>query len=138
MYEDIVLDDNIALRNEIEYFFNHADWSVTAIPDPRDVDPRRYAILAVLPEFLVIAFNRLIEKGLPRGSPAILTDDILEELQAKPKLLETVPPWTLDVPRLEETLIIPNEDNETPSEDWRSAQFLAKNIYCVQPHILFV
>jgi hypothetical protein len=138
MYEDIVLDDNIALRNDIEYFFNHDDWAVAAIPNPRDDDPRRYAILAVLPEFLVIAFNRLIEKGLPRGAPAILTDEMLKELQAKPKVLETVPPWTLEVPRLEEILFIPNKNNETPGEDWRSSQFLAKNIYCVQPHILFV
>jgi hypothetical protein len=138
MYEDIVLDNNIALRNEIEYFFNHAQWSVSNIPDPNDTDPRRYAILAVLPEFLVIAFNRLIEKGLPRGAPAILTDEMLEEFAARPKLLETEPQWTQSVPSLTEPLVIPDEDNIVPEGEHRSKFFLKKNVICVQPHILFV
>jgi hypothetical protein len=75
MYQDVVLDDNIGLRNEIEYFFYHSKWSVSSISDPKDNDSARYAILAVLPELLVVAFNRLIERGLSRGALAILTDE---------------------------------------------------------------
>ena len=61
MYEFIVLGFTVGLRTEIEWFFNHASWKLSEIPDPDDPDPERYAILAVLPRFLVIAYNRLIE-----------------------------------------------------------------------------
>jgi hypothetical protein len=86
----------------------------------------------------VIAFNRLIERGLPRGAPAILTDEILVEIQKRPKRLEKLPSWTERVAPLEQPLIIPDENDKTPAEERRSRHFLRKNIYCVQPHVLFV
>lgn len=138
MYEATVLDDNIYLRNEIEYFFNHAKWKVCDIQDPKDPDPIRYAILAVLPEFLVIAFNRLIEKGLPREAPSIISNDTWDDLAAQPNVLETVPDWAQAVPPLKEMFIILDEKGHTPADKIRSKQFLEKNIICVQPHILFV
>lgn len=58
--------------------------------DPRPQDPgsTRYTILAILSHFLVVAFNRLIEKGLPRGSKAIIRGREEEErLRARPVLL---------------------------------------------------
>lgn len=41
------------------------------MPKLLDPDPERYAVLAVLPFYLVFAFNRLNERGLPRDSPFI-------------------------------------------------------------------
>lgn len=79
MYEYIVLGYNIGLRTEMEWFFNHPSWSVASIPDPMDSDPARYAVLAVIPRFLVGSFNRLVERGLPRGSPGIICGDEAEE-----------------------------------------------------------
>jgi hypothetical protein len=38
----MVTDDTIELRNELEYFFNRAEWPVNAIPDPKDTDPQRF------------------------------------------------------------------------------------------------
>ena len=138
MFEFIVTANTIGLRNEIESFFNHPSWAVSAILDPNDADPARYAILSVIPHFLMMAFNRLIERGLPRGSPAILSDEDLEEMQSQQVVLEELPPWTARVAKLSETLVIPDVNNETPPEEDRSRHFLNMNIISAEPHVLFV
>ncbi|KAI1073456.1 hypothetical protein F5B20DRAFT_514219 [Whalleya microplaca] len=138
MYEYLVLDFTIGLRTEIEFFFNQPSWAVAAITDPEDPDPERYAILSVLPHYLVKAFNRLIERGLPRGSPAIIAgDEVEDELRARPVVLEEEPKWTAKVPRLSETLTIPDPSDGTP-EEYRSERFLSMNIIAEEPHVLFV
>ena len=73
IYEHIVLDQHIEVRNEIEAFWYHADWAVRDLPDPRDPHPERYACLACIPALLCLAFNKRIELGLPRDAPAIFT-----------------------------------------------------------------
>jgi len=110
LYHFVVIDDNIELRNELEFFFNKADWPVNEIPDPQDKNPKRYAILAVMTALMVRAFNRLIDKGLPRNSPAIIMDP--EVLAEQPKILEEVPSWAFSVPNLETPFSIPNEKGE--------------------------
>jgi hypothetical protein len=52
-------------------FFNRVEWPVNAILDPKDTNPQRYAILAVLTALMCRAFNRLAEKRLPRDAPPI-------------------------------------------------------------------
>ena len=90
--------------------FNHATWKVAEIPDLRDLDPKPYAILAVIPQFLVIAFNRLIERCSPRGAPSIIIDDEQEEeLKSEPKVLEKVPSWTMGDTEFDKPLILPDE-----------------------------
>lgn len=139
MYEYIVYEYTRGLRTEIEFFFNQADWKVSDIPDPADPDPKRYAILSVNPRLLTKAFNRLIERGLPRGSPAIIMgDEGLEELASRPRILEAVPSWCEHVPKLEQTLVIPSADGETPGEDEASPEFKEKNILVWEPPVLFV
>ncbi|KAL2120453.1 hypothetical protein VTJ04DRAFT_4480 [Mycothermus thermophilus] len=140
MYEYIVTDSTIGLRNEIEFFFNKNGpaWSVAEIPDPKDPDPERYAILAVLPSYLVMAFNRLIEMGLPRGAPGIITPEMEQELRSRPRVLEREPSWASQVPALEERLVIPYDDDGKTPEEVRSERFLEKNILVAEPHVLFV
>ena len=138
MYEYLVRGFIIGLRSEIEYFFNRAAWAVSAIPDPKDEDPERYAILAVLPFYLVTAFNRLIERGLYRGCPSIIDPETEEEMLAKPRVLEEEPGWVVDVPKLEKTLVIPGMDGEKPTEESWSQRFLKMNIIAEEPHVLFV
>lgn len=139
MYEYIVAGWTVGLRNEIEYFFNESSWAVSAIPDPKDPDPERYAILAVLPYYPTKAFNRLIERGLQRDCPAIITSEEMEdELRARPKVLEKEPDWVEQVPSLEQTLVIPGDNGEVPPEGDRSEQFLRKNVIMEEPHTLFV
>lgn len=139
LYHFIVTDDTIELRNELEFFFNKDLWAVCDIPDPHDMHPERYAILAVMPALMVRAFNRLIERGLPRNSPAIILD--FEELARQPKILEKVPPWTYDVPKLEPPLKIPNANGEFvhgPDDPNACKEFLDKGILIEEPHIYFV
>lgn len=138
MYEYLVAGFTNGLRTEIEFFFNRASWAVADIPDPQDPDPERYAVLAVLPSHLVRAFNRLIERGLPRDSPRILTKEIEEELEARPVVLEREPSWVARVSRLERPLVIPTPDGDEPKEEFRHARYLEMNIIAEEPHILFV
>jgi len=140
MYEYTVVANNTGLRTEIEFFFNHPDWAVSAIPDPKDEDPKRYAILAVavLPYFMVAEFNRLIEKGLPRGSPPILLDEDPDALRLKSVIFEEVPQLTSRVSKLEKKLVIPEPDGSDPDEEILSSEFLRMNIKAAQPHVLFV
>ena len=139
LYHFIVTDDNISMRNELEFFFNRADWPVQDIPDPRDDNPQRYAILAVIPFLMVRAFNRLIAKGLPRDSGPIISD--FEALAARPRVLEVVPAWTYKVSCLEEPFKIPNEHGvflTGPEDPTSCKEFLDKNIWIEEPHIYFV
>jgi hypothetical protein len=139
MYEYLVTGYITGLRTEIEYFFNQPSWAVSAIPDPADPDPERYAILAVLPYYLVTAFNRLIERGLPRGSPAIVASDAAEdELRSREVVLEEEPSWVAKVPPLPQPLIIPDKDGKEPEEWTRGKRFLEMNIVAEEPHVLFV
>lgn len=139
MYEYLVIGYNIGLRTEIEFFFNHPSWSVKDIVDPKDPDPTRYAIVAVLPHYLIMAFNRLIEMGLPRGSPAILTPEIEASLKAQPIKLEEVPSWTAKVQPLDNVFTIPC-DPRVSEEDRanRSEHFYKMNIVVDEPHVLFI
>ncbi|KAI9842910.1 MAG: hypothetical protein M1837_006742 [Sclerophora amabilis] len=139
LYVDVVDDFTIELRNEIEYFFSQSSWRVAAIPDPKDPDPARYAILSVLPHLLVPAFNRLIARGLPRDAPAIIMD--FEDLERRPRVLEDVPPWCAGVPGLGDTLKIPNHQGEVlpdRSDERASPEFLVKNILAFKQHTFFV
>ncbi|KAI1129183.1 hypothetical protein F5Y10DRAFT_158728 [Nemania abortiva] len=139
MYEYLVVGFTMGLRSEIEFFFNQPSWAVSAIPDPEDSSPQRYAILSVLPFYLCKAFNRLIERGLPRGSPAIIAGDEVErELRARPVVLEEEPEWVFKVPALAETLVIPRRGGEEPEEEYISERFRSKNILVEEPHVLFV
>lgn len=139
LYQFITIDDTIELRNEIEYFFNREDWPVKDIPDPQDSHEQRYAILAVLPRLLVRAFNRLIEKGLPRDAPPIIVD--FDELAQRPRILEEPPSWAESVPSLSEPLKLPNAAGayiEGPDDPTANNEFLDKNIWVEEPHIYFV
>lgn len=139
MYEYLVVGFTIGPRTEIEYFFNQPSWAVSAIPDPQDADPQRYAILSVLPHYLCKAFNRLIERGLPRGSPAIIAGNEAErELRSRPMVLEEEPEWALRVPPLSEKLVIPRRQGGEPEEEYVSERFMTKNIMVEEPHVLFV
>lgn len=139
MYEYFVVGYNTGLRSEIEFFYNQPTWHVSALPDPEDPDPQRYAILAALPHYLVIAFNRLAERGLPRGSPAIITGiEEEDKLRAQEVKLETEPEWTKHVPRLEKALVIPSDTGMEPDADVQSRRLLDLNIVAEEPHVLFV
>ena len=139
LYHFIVTDDTLELRDELEFFFNKADWAVKDIPDPQDGNQQRYAILAVMTALMVRAFNRLIAKGLPRNSPAIIYD--FEALAEQPRVLEEVPSWSHKVPDLDTPLKIPNEEGELvegPEDPKACKEFMEKGIWIEEPHIYFI
>ncbi len=99
----------------------------------------RYAILAGLPHYLVIAFNRLIERGFPRGSPAIIAGAEAEaEFRARRVIKEEEPSWVTKVPPLQQPVVIPDMEGKEPNEEMRNARFLGMNIVIEEPHVLFV
>lgn len=140
LYEHLTLNDNVGLRNELEYFW-YAKWPVASIPDPQDSSKSRYAVLSAIPALLVESFNERINLGLPRKADSIISREELEQYQKEDKIFESVPEWTNQVPRLEETLVIPHDNDEVLGsfEDIRaSVQLAAKNILHWQPHIHFI
>jgi hypothetical protein len=65
----------------------------------------------------------------------------IEQYQKEKMIFESVPDWTKCVAPLEETLVIPHENDEVIEsfEDIRArAQLAAKNISHWQPHIHFI
>lgn len=139
IFEYFVAGHIAGMRTEVEFFFNQPSWTLAEIPDPRDPDPERYAVLAVLPHYMAHAFNRLIERGLPRGSPAMIMGDAAEaELKSRPVVLEKEPNWVTHVPRMQKTLVIPDQNGVTPPENARSDKFMAMNIIAVAPYLAFV
>ncbi|KAF8550156.1 hypothetical protein OG21DRAFT_1514396 [Imleria badia] len=139
IYEFFVLGWTTAFRNEFEYFCcSHPDWSISALPDPADPDPTRYAVLAVLTRLMCASFNRRIELGLPRDAPAIIID--FAALQARPKVYEAPPEWAERVVALEEKVFLPNAQGKQLAEDDSevSEEFRAMNIIVQMPHIHFV
>lgn len=144
LYEHIMLDQNLEMRNHLEYLWFRR-WPVFEIPDPCDDDPERAAVLACIPSLLVLAFNARIEMGLPRHAPAIITDEMIEKWRAEPRKYESEPTWAAAMPTLKETLAIPHWDRAMynfvalPSfeSEKASQEFKRKNILIWQPHIYF-
>lgn len=143
LYEHILLDNNIGMRNEIEAFW----WTkipVSDIPDPQDeTEPERYAVLSCIPALLVESFNQRIEMGLRREAHSFMSQEERETWAATPKVLETVPSWTTEVAPLKMMLCIPHHmdgESQLESLDDRRASppFKEKNILIWHPHIHFM
>ncbi|OSC98116.1 hypothetical protein PYCCODRAFT_1375952, partial [Trametes coccinea BRFM310] len=137
IYQFFIIADNIALRNELEYFCTfHPEWAVEDLPDPEDKhDPARYATLAAVTDALCEAFSRRIELGHPRGTPPIVLH--WEELATRPRNPERVPAWAERVPPV---LRIPDSQGqyvEDGDEDV-CVPFRKYNILVRQAHIHFI
>lgn len=98
LYEAMVSDVYVAMGKETEYFWYQRSWSLHSIPDPRDPDPIRYAVLACLLEELVAAFNWRLSLGMRRDH-----NHIYRETGSDPWPPYTPvkgPSWTSSVPAL--------------------------------------
>jgi len=84
------------------YFWHQAGWRIKDIPDPKDPNPLRYAILASLVESMVEAYNWKISIGLRRGVRVAsrAQDDANRNDHNKP--FEEAPSWASRVPPVEE------------------------------------
>lgn len=145
IYEHLVLDQHIEIRNEIEAFWWQQHWAVRGIPDPQDPHPERLACLACIPKLMSLAFNARIELGLPRTAPPIFTFDQLEAWKKEERKYEQEPDWVARVPPLAETLAIPHWDNEERDfvalesfDDIRASPECATlNVLIWKPHVHF-
>ncbi|KAI0769064.1 hypothetical protein BD413DRAFT_88158 [Trametes elegans] len=140
IYQFLVIDWTVGLRNELEYFCTvHPEWAVADLPDPADTrNPARYAALAAVTHVLCEAFNRRIELGLPRGTPPIVND--WDELARRPRIPERVPAWAERVPPLEGLLCIPDGEGLYVEDGDENVfePFRKYNILMRQAHIHFI
>lgn len=88
------------------------------IPDPRDGDAVRYAVLASLMEAMVDAFNWRLELGLRRGGKRWVERG--DDGTPAPFVPEVIPAWAGRVPALEDELIM--------AEGGRGPRFAKRNI----------
>lgn len=141
MYAAILGGKDLWLRTELEAFFKHDTWTVSQIPDPRDPDSDRYKLVALVTYILAASLNKLIELGLPRNAPAIITDDIEAELKAEEKKLEYVPLWAKQMPSFNQPFSIPNGEGKTPlsvADESADPIMLTKNVLTESLPIYFI
>ncbi|CAL3970763.1 unnamed protein product [Diplocarpon coronariae] len=101
LYEIFMTQEFVLLRPECEYIWRQQSrkWSLSSIPDPRDLDPVRYAILASIVEELVDAFNWRLENGQRRNGRNVYRSKENPRPHYNP---EATPPWTASVPAIQE------------------------------------
>lgn len=141
LYENIMLDDNLGIRNELEYFWQRHTWKLSEIPDPLDEDPARYAVLACSTNLMEMAYNNLIKLGAVRDGRSVHTMEEFEKMRKQRKCWETVPLWAQRVEPLAETLVIPTHDDvllQSFDDERACLPFKKKNILIWQPHIYFI
>jgi hypothetical protein len=100
LYEIYMTREFVLLRIECEYMWHHRGrkWSLRSIPDPCDLDPVRYAMLASIAEELVRAFNWRLQHGQRRNGKNI------SRTKENPWPIynpEVVPSWTAFVPPIQ-------------------------------------
>jgi len=135
IYEYFVTGRSTLFVVETGWFENNAHWAIQDIPDPKDTDPLRYAILAGLTEILCVGFNRVIATGVPRDTPFIVRS--FEELAAKPKKFESLPQWALNVASLPEKVFVPNKEGQFVVEDESAYALRRFNIYMERQSLLW-
>lgn len=120
LYEDLCADHFIMMGYECEYFFQpRGRWSLVNVPDPKDDDPVRYAILASMVEALVDAFNWRLELGLRRDGSKDLTEN-----KHNTFVREQPPSWTNNATTLDSQLDLSNSERNCKPHK----RFLKRNI----------
>lgn len=109
LYEAYCADDDDLVGFETEYFWKRSEpgWATELIPDPKDPDPERYAVLATLVEQLVEAFNWRLKLGKRRNGEFF---EPAEDGTPASFVPEVCPGWVKHVPPLDELLVL---------HDWR-------------------
>ncbi|KAF8150063.1 hypothetical protein B0H34DRAFT_678980 [Crassisporium funariophilum] len=87
---------------ESDYFWRRAHWRIQDIPDPRDPNPLRYAVLASLLESMAEAYNCKIKMGLRRGVCAANKEQDKAFREDPNMPFEEVPSWASQVPPVDE------------------------------------
>ena len=106
LYEAICSNCPNEVMEEADYIFHQQPtWKLKDIPNPRDQDPVRQAVLASIVETLVQAFNFKIGIGLRRGITNTKSY-LIERFAREPDPpYEKVPEWPYGLPKLAHCLI---------------------------------
>lgn len=95
LYELHLSDHYGRIGYETEYFFFRPDWKLENIPDPKDPDPLRYAIIASITEELHDAVNWRLSLGLRRNEEHVYREEDSDPWP--PFTPEKLPAWTTGV-----------------------------------------
>lgn len=134
LYDFCLADHYEWVGNETEYFFFREDWNLRDVPDPRDEDPIRYAMIASLMEELHDAVNWRLSLGLRRDKKHVYRNDDTDSLP--PFIPQELPDWTKEVPPIDKDLLrqsVPPEaldpqGNLVLEEGGTSHNFACRNI----------
>ncbi|KAL5340242.1 hypothetical protein BJX70DRAFT_128100 [Aspergillus crustosus] len=134
LYELHLADCYEMMGWETEYFFFRHDWKVGDIPDPKDSDPLRYAVLASIVEELHEAVNWRLSLGLRRNRQHVYRERQDDPLP--PFTPEALPTWTKDVPPIDKSLLksavppesLDSDGNLVLEANGSSAVFARRNI----------
>jgi hypothetical protein len=146
MYHYLVRGDYEVLRNEVQDFFDHTNWHVHSIPDPRDHDPERYAILAAITQYLVHGINRQIRisrgcRKVPPGPWKTAVYDATYSPRGNLPMLEKLerePRWAGRVKMVENGLEICQSWEGAAWGQMPSMRFAAKGISSTEVVELFI
>ncbi|KAJ6160369.1 hypothetical protein N7470_003765 [Penicillium chermesinum] len=135
LYELFMADQYPLLGWETEYFvFSQPEWRLQDIPDPRDPDPLRYAMIASIVEELVEAINWRLRLGLRRNGDHVYREQDIDPLP--PFDPEELPAWTKTVPPMNKELLklsvpadhLDADGNLVLEERGKNAVFARRNI----------
>lgn len=134
IYEFYLADQHDLIGYETEYFFYRETWELRQIPDPKDGDPIRYAMIASLVEELYDAVNWRLGLGLRRNREHIPRKDGADPLP--PFTPQELPNWTKQVRPIDKDLLrssVPPEaldaqGNLLLDEDGTNPNFASRNI----------
>ncbi|KAL1855015.1 hypothetical protein Plec18167_004535 [Paecilomyces lecythidis] len=134
LYELHLADRYKLMGYETEYFFFRPDWKLQNIPDPKDPDPLRYAVIACIVEELHEAVNWRLSLGLRRNREHVYRER--GEDPYPPFVPEGLPSWTKDVAPIDKELLrrsVPEDKLDTDGnlvleEGGKSPIFARRNI----------
>ncbi|KAL3469501.1 hypothetical protein BJX99DRAFT_69586 [Aspergillus californicus] len=134
IYELHLADRYELMGYEVEYFFYRPDWRLCDIPDPRDPDPLRYAILASVVEELHEAVNWRLSLGLRRNRKHVHREEDSDPWP--PFTPEQLPEWTGKVPPIDRELLrlsvpeesLDSEGNLVLESNGKGPNFARRNI----------
>ncbi|KAL4783850.1 hypothetical protein BJX76DRAFT_243341 [Aspergillus varians] len=134
LYELHLADHYELMGWETEYFFYRPDWKLRDIPDPRDPNPLRYAILASIVEELHEAVNWRLSLGMRRDHQHLHRDDDSDRLPVFAS--EELPEWTKGVAPIDRDLlrlsvppeVLDTEGNLVLEKNGKGHNFARRNI----------
>lgn len=102
LHDALCADAQNYVMLEADYFWRRADWRIKDIPDPKDPNPLRYAMLAAIVESMAECYNYKISLGLRRGAGVLSRAQDRANIMDPNKPFEDPPSWASDVPAVEE------------------------------------